>query len=148
MPSPTLARNKEHVRTLYEECINRGRLELLNELVSSDYVGVNGERGPEGFRQTVAGLRSGFPDIQFTLEDLIAEGDRVAVRWRWTGTHQGAFRGLAPSHKRVTNTAIAIYQFQADHIVRAWLEADRLGVLQQVGGTPSDLVPAAPPAKR
>jgi predicted ester cyclase len=148
MPEPTSARNKQRIKKLYEDCINPGRLELLTELVSPDYVGLNGERGPAGFREVVEGLRAGFPDIHFTIEDLIAEEDRVAVRWRWTGAHRGTFRGIPPSQKHVTNTAIAIYRLRADGIVGAWLESDRLGVLQQVGVIPAGLVPGAPAPKR
>jgi len=124
--------NKEVVRKVYEECINTGRLDGLDALVSGDYEG-----GVAAFRANVADLRTGFPDIRFTIEDIIAEGDRAVVRWRWEATHDGPFRGNAPTHKRVTNTGITIYQLRDSKIVKNWLETDRLGALQQMGAVPS-----------
>ena len=125
--------NKEIARKIYEEAINAGRLELLDSFFADEYEGPDGTRGPAAFRATVAGLRTGFPDIRFTVEDLIAEGDRVAVRWSWQATHDGPFRGNAPTHKRVTNTGIVIYQFRDGKVIKNWLETDRLGALQQIG---------------
>lgn len=142
--SPTMS-NQQIVRSLYEDVINPGRLERMPELVADDYVGANGERGPAGFTSTVAGLRAAFPDIHFTVEDLVGDGDRVAVRWVWHATHAGPFRGIAATGKPVTNTAIAIYQLAGGKIVRAWLESDRLGALQQIGAVPA--LPAPPPGR-
>jgi steroid delta-isomerase-like uncharacterized protein len=135
--------NRETVRKLYEECINTGNVELLAELVSDAYVGPNGERGPDGFRQTVTALRGGFPDIRFTIEDLFASDDKVAVRWIWHGTHRGSFRGLAPTGKPLSTTAIVIYQLRDRKIVHSWLQSDRLGTLQQMGYVPRDLTTLA-----
>lgn len=130
-------RNKETVRRIYEDCINPGRWELIPELVDASYVGPTGERGPEGFQKTVAGVRNGVPDIRFTIHELIAEGDRVAVRWMWAGTHTGTLLGYAPSGKSVTNTGIAIYTLRDGKIVAASLITDRLGFLQQIGVVPT-----------
>src|SRR4051794_20814589 len=76
----TEAANQQLIRRLYDDCITSGRLELLPELIADDYIGPRGERGPEGFAGPLRGLRAGFPDIHFTVEDLIAQGDRVSVR--------------------------------------------------------------------
>lgn len=133
MTTETSQRNKAAVRALYEDCINEGRLERLPELIADDYVGPTGERGPGAFAKTAAILRSGMPDVRFTVEDLIADGDRVVVRWSWKGTHTGVFRGYAPTKKSITDTGIAIYRLRDGKAVEAWLETDRLGVLQQVG---------------
>jgi predicted ester cyclase len=125
--------NKAAVRRLYEEIINARQLERTLDLVDEEYEGPAGDRGPAGFQATVRDLLQGFPDIVFTIEDLVAEGDRVAVRWRWKATHAGQFRTFSPTHKRVTNTGIAIYQLRDGRILRSWLETDRLGALQQIG---------------
>lgn len=129
--------NKNRVRRIYEQCLNAGKLELLDDLVAPEFVGVQGERGPDGFENTLAGLRTAYPDIHFTIEDMIAEGDRVAIRWRWAGTQTGPQRGFPPSGAAVTDTGIAIYELRDGKIIRAWLETDRLGVLQQIGVVPS-----------
>ena len=132
--------NRDVVRRIYEEAINTGRLELLDQLISDAYEVPDGAQGKVAFRTNVAELRAGFPDIRFTIEDVIAEGDRVAVRWSWIATHRGTFRHIAPTGKRVTNSGIAIYQLEDGKVVRSWLETDRLGALQQMGAAP------APPA--
>lgn len=131
--------NKATVRKLYEEILNTGRWELLDPIIAEDFVGIYGAKGPAAFAETVKGLRQGFPDIQWTVEDLIAEGDKVVVRWSWKGTHSNVFRGFQPTHKALTDHAIAIYQFRDAQVIQAWLETDRLGFLQQIGLIPQDL---------
>jgi steroid delta-isomerase-like uncharacterized protein len=135
----TSEKNKETIRRLYENLLNHGKLELLDQVIAEDYTGIYGQRGPEAFAETIRGLRQGFPNIRWTIEDLIAEGDRVAVRWTWQGTHQNAFRGFPATQKQVTDKAIAIYQFRSNKIIQAWIETDRFGVLQQIGAVPEDL---------
>ena len=132
----TIEKNKETVRRLYQECLDQGALDRVAELVAAEYVGASGERGPAGMTATLAALRGAFPDIHFTLEDLIAAGDRVVVRWTWKGTHQGRFRELAASHKTLSNSGMAIYQLAGGKMIRSWLQTDRLGLLQQLGALP------------
>ena len=76
----TPERNKESVRKLYEDFLNTGQLESLDQLISEDYVGIYGQKGPAAFAETIKALRQGFPDIRWTIQDLVAAGDRVAVR--------------------------------------------------------------------
>lgn len=127
------ARNKRTVRRLYEECFNQGNSALVAELVAAEFIGGQGERGPAGFAGTIAGLRGAFPDIHFAVEELIAEGERIAVRWTWRGTHAAPFQGFAATHKPVTNTGIVIFHLRDGQLVSARNEVDRLGVLQQLG---------------
>lgn len=135
----TSEKNREVVRRIYEDCLNTGQLELLNQFVGQDFVGIDGQKGPAGFAGIIQELRQGFPDIHWTIEDLIAEGDRVAVRWEWQGTHQRTFRGFPASQKQMTNSAIAIYQLRDNKVVQAWIQTDRLGFLQQIGVVSPDL---------
>jgi steroid delta-isomerase-like uncharacterized protein len=137
----TSDKNKEIVRRIYEECLNSGQLELLNQLVDQNFVGINGQQGPSAFASIIQELRQGFPDIRWTIEDLIAEGDRVVVRWRWQGTHRGSFRGIPASQKQMTNSAIAIYQLRDNKVVQTWIQTDQLGFLQQIGVISPDVVP-------
>lgn len=130
--------NKKLVRKLYEECINSGKMEMLADLVATDYSG-DGINGIAGFANNIELLRKGFPDIHFTVEDLIAEGDRVTARWQWKGTHDGIFRVYPATHKQVTNDGIVIYQIRDNKIIHSWLQTDRLGALQQIGAIPKDL---------
>ncbi|SDB99450.1 conserved hypothetical protein, steroid delta-isomerase-related [Cupriavidus sp. YR651] len=134
-----LEARKRNVRRLYETCINEGRERLLDALLTVDFVGGDGERGAAAFWTSINKIRTAFPDVKFDVEDVIGEGDRVVVRWRFAGTHTGPFAGLPPTGKRVTQTGIAIYQCRGEKLCRAWLQVDRLGLLQQIGGL---LIPA------
>lgn len=126
---------KAVIRRVYE-AINDGRLDDIDPLIASDFPGVAGRTGPAAFRQNVEALRTGFPDVRFSIEDLVAERDRIVVRWIWHGTHTGPFRGLGPSGRHVSNSGIAIYQIRDGRVANVWLETDRLGVLEQVGAAP------------
>lgn len=131
--------NKKIIRNLYEQILNTGKLEQLNQVIAEEYVGVRGEKGAAGFAETVAGIRAAFPDIKWTVEELLADGDKVTVRWSWKGTHTGPFRGFPASKKQVTDHAIAIYQLKEGRVTHAWIESDRLGFLQQIGVISPDL---------
>jgi steroid delta-isomerase-like uncharacterized protein len=141
VPAETLEQNKVVVRRIYEEVINAGKLELIPAIVSESYAGPGpqGDKGPAAYRAIVEALKGGFPDVKFTVEELIAERDRVVVRWSWTGTHTGTFRGIPASGKAVKDTGIAIYVFKDGKVLASILETDRLGVLQQIGLIPRDL---------
>ncbi len=129
------------VRTLFEDHINAGRMAGIDRLLTPDFAGPNGERGPAEFIATLGTLRVAFPDIRFTIQDLFAEGDRVAIRWTWQGTHAGPLRQLAATGRAVHDTGIAIYELRDGRIARAWTETDRLGVLQQIGAVAGGAAP-------
>ena len=148
MPDTIRDENKRNIDRLFEGCFNHGELGLLEELVSPEYVGLQGDRGPAGFKGIVVGLRTAFPDIHYTVEDVVAENDKVAVRWHWTGTHEAPFRTFPASHHKVSSTGAGIFQFRDGKIITATLETDRLGFLQQVGVVPPDAVLNAPQRPR
>jgi len=122
--------NKQIIQRLFEDGFNRDDAALIDALVAPEYVDAAGERGPGALRQVMARLRGAFPDLHYTIDDLIAEGDRVAVSWSWSGTHQGAFRGIAPTRRSVTNAGLAIFRLRDGRIVGSVLHTDRLGFLQ------------------
>jgi len=130
--------NKKNVEKLFATFGN-GDLAALEQLVAPEYVGPQGDKGPAGFRAVVVGLRGAFPDIHYTVDEMVAEGESVAVRWHWTGTHRGQFRGYAPTGKAVSNSGSGIFRFQDDKVVSAGLETDRLGFLQQIGAVPENV---------
>ena len=150
MPVPAPTQNETIIQTLFGECFNQGKLELLEQLVSTDYlpdyVGARGARGRDGFK-FILGLRAAFPDIHYTLDDILAAGDRVAVRWHWTGTHQGEFRGISASQKPVSTTGNGIFRLRDGKIVGGSLETDRLGFLQQLGVVAPDEMLLPPPPR-
>ena len=125
--------NKAIISKLYDEILNNGKLELLNQVVSDEYIGPRGIKGPKGFAEAVKPVIMAFPDIKWTIEDIIAEGDKVMVKWSWTGTNRGSFDGFPPTNKVVHHNAINIFQFSGNKIIKAWMQSDRLGFYQQIG---------------
>jgi len=94
-------------------------------------------RGVEGLKQFVTMIRSAIPDLHITLEDDIAEGDKVVSRWRAQGTHQGELMGIAPTGNQVMITGITIHRIEEGKIVEEWENWDALGLMQQIGAIPS-----------
>lgn len=136
------AQNKHIVRRIYEDCLTEGHLEILDEIVASDFIGPNGEIGPDDFRTRLLALRTGIPDIRYTVAEVLAEGDHVAIRWTWTGHHTGTLFGVPPTGRSVDGRGISIYEVRRGKIVSAQVETDRLGFLQQLGLVPADVIPA------
>jgi steroid delta-isomerase-like uncharacterized protein len=128
-----MSSNAELVRSLFIDYFNTGKTDRLGDLVAPEYTGGGPEVGPVAFGAVIARLRDAFPDLTYTLDDVVASGDRVAVRWTWRGTHRGAFRRHPATGKQVTNTGTAIFQIVNGKIAHGWLETDRLGFLQQIG---------------
>jgi predicted ester cyclase len=93
--------------------------------------------GIEPAKQLMVAYTSAFPDLQTTTEDLFAEGDRVAIRNIWRGTHQGVFQGIPPTGSHVTFTSIDIYRFVGGKIAEQWAAIDTLGLMQQLGAIPA-----------
>jgi steroid delta-isomerase-like uncharacterized protein len=136
----SLEGNKAIVRRLFQEAWNRGNLNVVDELLTTNYVfhePISGDiRGPGGYKQFVTVYRTGAPDIHFTIEDQVAEGDKVVTRYTTTGTHQGNFMGIAPTGKRLRVTGIAIVRFEGGKIAEDWVNWDALGLMQQLGVVP------------
>src|SRR5262249_36960708 len=95
--------NREIIRRLFEDCFNSGKLGTLDAFIDPDYAGAGGQKGVAAFAAPIANLLRAFPDIHYTIEDLVAEDDRVAVKWTWSGTHTGDFSGIAATQKSVSN---------------------------------------------
>lgn len=136
----SIEENKALVRRGYEELNNRNLAQLYeNFAIDSVFHAPGGRemRGLEHMKQLVTRLLSAFPDYYETIDDMVAEGDKVVARVRWTGTHQGEYMGIAPTGKQVTYTAITVYRIADGKIVETWQEGNRLGLMQQLGVIPS-----------
>ena len=138
--------NKAAVRAMFEAW-STGDLGVVDEIVApdaSDHDPYNphGGEGAEGLKKTMAMYREAFPDVRFTIEDQIAEGDKVVTRWTATGTHQGELMGAPATGKTSTISGIGIDRFEDGKIVEAWNSWDTLGMFQQLG-----LVQQAEPAQ-
>jgi steroid delta-isomerase-like uncharacterized protein len=133
----TMEANKASARRFVDEVVNRGNLALIDELLAPDLVdhaaspGVPPNR--EGAKTFFAMLRGAFPDLHVTIDDQIAEGDRVVLRTTTHGTMKGEFAGMPPSGKSATWATVHILRFANGKTVEHWAVDDRLSMLQQLG---------------
>ena len=128
--------NKENIRRHVEDVFNKGDLSIVDELIAPNYVARSpmGEiKGPEGFRQTVVTMRNAFPDLHYTIDDMVAEGDWVAVRYTLTGTFTGEFGSRAPTGKKLTRAEANFHRFEGGKQVEMVGYLDRLTAYQQLG---------------
>ena len=136
--------NKAIVRRYFTEVLTAGNLELIDTLIAQDYVshypaGYELGGGPEDVRQIVSSVRRAFPDVHFTVEDLIAEGEKVVCRWTFQGVQEEDFMGIPASGRKATVMGIAIYRVVNKQIVEAWFTWDALGLMRQLeGDAPED----------
>jgi predicted ester cyclase len=137
----TPEQNKTIVRRIPEEVFNQGNLDVADELFAPDYI-EHAEFPPglpsslPGFKQFVTLVRTAFPDFRYTIEDEIAEGDKVVARLTASGTQKGEFLGIPATGKQATWTEIHICRMADGQLVEHWVEVDNLGMLQQLGVAP------------
>ena len=121
--------NKTLVRREQEELWNHtGDLDAAEELFAAGQA--------EAAKQEAADFRRGFPDVISTIEDLIAEGDKVVARWRSRATHRGDYMGTPPTDKEVQFTGISFYRIEGNKITESWTVEDELGLMRQIGAIP------------
>jgi steroid delta-isomerase-like uncharacterized protein len=136
------ADNKAIVRRLYEEVHNKRKLEVLNELVSPSHA-IHGpiysgpSIGPEMYKRVVLLFLEAYPDLHWTIEDTIAEQDRVVVCWTFSGTHKGEFMGIPPTNKNVSVDGITIHHIAGGKIMDSYVSLDMWGLMQQLGVAPA-----------
>jgi predicted ester cyclase len=133
--------NKAIFRRIYEEFLSQGKSEVAAELFDANHVNhlipPGAPQGLEGEKQFIASFRTAFPDVQFSIEDMIAEGDKVVGRVTWRGTHRGEFMGVRPTGRRVAVEGIDIICFANGKAVENWFSGDTLGMMQQLGAIPT-----------
>lgn len=133
-------RNKDIVRRIYEEVLNKRDLDLLDEIVRTDYIEndpLPGQsEGIPGMKERYSMLFSGL-DPQFTIEDIIAEGDKVVVRWVNHGTNVGEFLGAPPTGKSFATPGVDIYRLEDGKFAEHWHVVDVFGQMVQLGQLPA-----------
>jgi steroid delta-isomerase-like uncharacterized protein len=141
--------HKATARWFYEAC-NSGNLQLLDDMLSPEIVAHGAlpagvpNRGVEPYRRTITMFRSAFPDARWEVHDVIAEGATAAVRVTMSGTHKGAFLGVAPTGRQVRYPGMDFFRFADGKIVGHWTATDDLSLLQQLGAIPTSKPWSAP----
>ncbi len=130
--------NLETSRRGIEEAFGEGRLEVLDEICSDDYVGhdpIAGDQDLAAVKETIAAYRAAFPDLSFTIEDAFASGDRVVMRWKGEGTFENEFFGQQPTGEKGAPTeGISIDRYDEDgQLVETWNQWDTLGLMREIG---------------
>jgi steroid delta-isomerase-like uncharacterized protein len=132
--------NKALVRRFVDEVQSQGNIDLIDEICSPEFVNHSAPPGiptdREGIKIVTAMFRGAFPDSYFTVEDMMAEGDKVATRKTFHGTHEGEFMGIPPSGRRVSMGLIDIVRISEGRVVEHWSMGDNLGMLRQLGVVP------------
>jgi steroid delta-isomerase-like uncharacterized protein len=143
--------NKAKLRRIYQECFNQGNLATADELVAPDCRDTSPgippgvpTTGPDTLKSIVPQLRTAFPDLQVTIDEMVAEGDVVVARTTCTGTHRGNFQGIPATGQRVNWSTIDIVHVRGGQFVSHFGLQDGVGLLQQLGAisTPGQAIPA------
>jgi steroid delta-isomerase-like uncharacterized protein len=130
-------RNREIIRMIFEEGWNNAKFDNvaahLAEAMTFHFRGHDIPDSLDNLKRLVAGWRSAFPDLRFTIEDMLADDDRVAVRMTMTGTHQGTWKQIPATGKHITVTAMMFFRFENGLLVETWEDYDEYGLYQQLG---------------
>ena len=128
--------NQELVERFYQQVVNERRLEMIDELLSEDFVHNGERRGRDGQRRTYEAFFAGFPDLRSEVVEILAAGNSVGVHRRWAGTHEGPFQGVEPTGRRVEFESTAILTLRDGQITEYRGVVDLLGLMQQLGAAP------------
>lgn len=144
--------NKNIARRLIEEGWNKGRLDVVDELMSPgcrfhDPVFPSLNSGPNSYKQHIQNCRSGFPDLKFKIEDTIAEHNEVVLHWSAKGTHRGTFLGMNATNKTGHVSGTSIMRFEKGKIVEHWSDWNLLSLMEQLGLAGSAQAAQQQPAK-
>ncbi len=137
----SIDKNIATARRYIDEVWNKGNLAALREVAAPNvvvhFLPKELPKGIAGYEQFVKMYRAGFPDLHFVIDDVIADGDKVVMRWTVTGTHKGQFLSFAPTFRKGTVTGISIEHYDDQgRMVESWLNFDQLGMFQQLGLVP------------
>jgi predicted ester cyclase len=135
----TTQQNKEVVQRIFEQGINKRNLDLLKDLVADEFKGLQGKNGAEGFVAPLLPLIKAFPDIQWNIVELIAEDDKVVIRWKWNGTQTAPWLSLPPTGKAIANEGTGVLTLKSGKVISAQVLTDRLGFLQTLEVLPQDV---------
>lgn len=136
------ADNKAVVRRLYEEVWNKRKLEVINEIISPSHAlqasNIFGSSiGPEAYKHNVLLFFAGYPDLHWTIEDTIAETDKVVACWTISGTHKGDYMGVPATNKKISVDGMTVHHITDGKIMDSYVSWDIWGMMQQLGVVPA-----------
>lgn len=140
----TASENAERMRRLFDRAWTDGNLAVVDDIVAEEFVfsrqGVSGDGGPDQYRELVTATREVFPDMAYTIEDVVVgeSGQKVVLRWTMTGTHEGEYRGIEPTHESVEMEGVEINRFDDGALVETWTYPNWVGFLEERGVLPLD----------
>ena len=145
--------NKEIARRFMEECWNQGNMEAVRELLADDCryhdpVFPSLTSGAENIEQHITTCRNGFPDLNFTLDDTIAERNEVVIHWTGRGTHKAPFLGMPPTNKQTTVSGTSIFRIEDGKIAEQWADWNLMSLMEQLGLAATPTAEATVPAKQ
>jgi steroid delta-isomerase-like uncharacterized protein len=129
-------KHEQVVRRMFDEVWNLGNVDAIPQLITSDYENhdpMNPIKGINATKELVTKYRTAFPDCRLAIDELFSAGDKVVVRWRYSGTHRNQLEGIAPTGRKVNGTGITLYRFSGERIQEAFTNWDALGLMQQLG---------------
>jgi steroid delta-isomerase-like uncharacterized protein len=125
------------VQQKFGSAVNSGQLELLRDVIAADVVdhdpAPDQGSGPEGYIRMFAALRTSFPDLAVSVDQIVTDEDKIALAYTMTGTQKGEFLGVAPTGRKIRARGVQIARFQDGKMVERWGSSDQLGILQQIG---------------
>lgn len=131
--------NKELIKKIYDQCLNKRHFDLLKDLVSEEYIGIAGKKGAEGFQEPMQSLIKGFPDMQWILTNIIAEDDKVFVNWKVEGTHKNTFTNISATGKKISSEGMGIITLKDGKVISTKVLTDRIHFLQELEVLPADI---------
>ena len=133
--------NKAVIERFLNDVLNRGKLEMADEIVGKNFVELDPlpgqKQGREGLKEIVAMLRTAFPDMKWSVEEMIAAGEKVVTRFIWTGTHKGEFLGIPPTGRAVSVKGVVIDRIVGGKMTDSRILMDNFGMMQQLGVIPA-----------
>jgi predicted ester cyclase len=139
--SESQQQSAERIEAAFLEAYNIGNLDVLDDIAAPDFVAYHFSvpepiRGIEAYKKRIIDIRAGFPDFEMESEGLIVEGERSAAMYRWMGTHDGEYNGLAPTGTKVEVTAATVSEMRDGELVEFHIFGDRMDLLEQLGMMP------------
>jgi steroid delta-isomerase-like uncharacterized protein len=132
--------NKKIIQHLFNEAINNQDLTVVDKYISADFVNhgmPDAQPGPDSFRQVITGFKDAFPDMHVNVEEITGDGDLIATRGSWEGTHNGSFMGIPPTGKTVHVQYMDFWKIENGKCIENWVQMDIAGLMQQLGVMPS-----------